>query len=534
MPYPGLHVTPHIRLARPLGQGGMSSVWVAEHLGLRTQIVVKFLNETFAKSPEMVARFQREAALASQVKSPHVVQMIDHGLAPDGVPYIAMELLEGRDLRHLLAERAPLPPHEVVAIVWQVAKALGRAHERGVVHRDIKPDNIFLCDVGHGEAFVKVLDFGIAKIGETGDLAATRTGVTLGTPYYMSPEQVVGSRVDARTDLWSLGVVTYECLTGRRPFDEQTIGAQSIAICQGEITPPTRLNPSLPPSVDAWFLRACARSPGARFSTARELADELARALQGPSAAADLRVGSAPFGPPPVDTWPRGGPPHASTPPYVSTPPHPSMPPHASTPLHLAAGRPALTPASAAPAVTALGTGATMRSASSASISPGRVLVPLAVLGAIVALGAAAFVLRARGGGEGAASSASAEAGAGVAGTATTAAAAIQPADAQAPAPASAPGPGLPGAPSAAPPGSAAAPGDSATAPAGSATAPGGSATASADAGGAAAPPPGASAAPGGAAARGAASPPRPRAPGVPASSTTKPPPKKKRDIDIR
>ncbi|AUX39861.1 hypothetical protein SOCE26_012560 [Sorangium cellulosum] len=214
MSYPGLHVTPHIRLVRPLGRGGMSSVWVAEHLGLRTHVVVKFLSDALAQSPEMVARFQREAALASQVKSPHVVQMIDHGLAPNGVPYIAMELLEGRDLRQLLAERGPLAPHEVVAILWQVAKALGRAHERGVVHRDIKPDNLFLCDVGHGELFVKVLDFGIAKVGAASDLGATRTGVTLGTPYYMSPEQVMGAKVDARADVWSLGVVAYECMTG--------------------------------------------------------------------------------------------------------------------------------------------------------------------------------------------------------------------------------------------------------------------------------------------------------------------------------
>ncbi|WP_437678164.1 serine/threonine-protein kinase [Sorangium sp. So ce131] len=484
MSYPGLHVTPHIRLVRPLGRGGMSSVWVAEHLGLRTQVVVKFLSDALAQSPEMVARFQREAALASQVKSPHVVQMIDHGLAPNGVPYIAMELLEGRDLRQLLAARGPLAPHEVVAILWQVAKALGRAHERGVVHRDIKPDNIFLCDVGHGELFVKVLDFGIAKVGAASDLGATKTGVTLGTPYYMSPEQVMGAKVDARADVWSLGVVAYECLTGRRPFDEPTIGALSIAICQGEIAPPTRANRALPPGVDAWFQRACARAPAARFGTARELVDELARALHGASSATG--VGAAAPAQPPVDTWPRGAPAGGSAP-------------------HLAAARPASQPAASAPALTTLGASATMHRASGAGRGSGRALLVLLLAGALAALGSVAFVLVARSGGAGAASSASADPPSGAA------AAAMAP-----PVPAGPPAEVQPAAPSA--PAEASPP-----VPSGPASAPG-------DTGAAAAPPPSASVAPGAA----STAAPRPRAPAAAPGSTSRPPQKKKRDIDIR
>src|SRR3974390_1637257 len=137
----------------------MGAVWVADHLSLRTQVVVKFMSEDLANKPEATARFSREAAAASQVKSPHVVQTFDHGVTADGVPYIVMELLEGHDLDHHLRSSGKLSPAEVVAVVGQLARALTKAHERGIVHRDIKPSNVFLCDAGGGEVFVKLLDF---------------------------------------------------------------------------------------------------------------------------------------------------------------------------------------------------------------------------------------------------------------------------------------------------------------------------------------------------------------------------------------
>jgi serine/threonine protein kinase len=198
-------VTSNVRLLRPLGEGGMGAVWLAEHLSLRTNVVVKFMAEDLAKSTEAKARFSREAAAASQVKSPHVVQMLDHGVLDDGAPYIVMELLEGRDLEQQLKASGHLEPREVVAIVAQLARALGRAHERAIVHRDIKPSNVFLCDAGGGELFVKLLDFGIAKGQEIGIAGSTtRTGSFIGSPYYMSPEQVVGAKdIDFRSDLWS-------------------------------------------------------------------------------------------------------------------------------------------------------------------------------------------------------------------------------------------------------------------------------------------------------------------------------------------
>jgi serine/threonine-protein kinase len=281
---PGTVVTASIRLVRRLGAGGMGSVWIAEHLALRTQVVVKFMAVELAASAEAVERFSREAAAAAQVKSPHVVQMLDHGVTADGIAFIVMELLEGHDLGKHLAARGRITIPETAEIIGQVCKALARAHERGIVHRDIKPDNIFLCGVGEGETFVKLLDFGIAKgdarlgVGSSG----TKTGTMIGTPYYMSPEQIVGARnIDRRTDLWSLGIVAYECVLGARPFNEDIFGALAIRIHSGPIPVPSQADPALPPAFDQWFARACARDVNARFGTAKEFGDGLARVASG-------------------------------------------------------------------------------------------------------------------------------------------------------------------------------------------------------------------------------------------------------------
>ncbi|HEY8086651.1 MAG TPA: serine/threonine-protein kinase, partial [Polyangiaceae bacterium] len=225
-------VTPKLRLVRPLGAGGMGAVWLAEHLALHTQVVIKFVSEKLVWSTEAVARFSREAAAASQVKSPHVVQMLDHGVSEHGLPYIVMELLEGHDLADHLTGGG-LPPREVVAIVTQLCRALARAHEVGVVHRDIKPSNVFLCQVGGGELFVKLLDFGVAKLKDStaSSGAETQSGALLGSPVYMSPEQLMGDkRVDYRSDLWSVGVLTFEALTGVRPFGGETVGALTMQV----------------------------------------------------------------------------------------------------------------------------------------------------------------------------------------------------------------------------------------------------------------------------------------------------------------
>jgi eukaryotic-like serine/threonine-protein kinase len=299
MPEPGTFVTPTVRLESELGQGGMGSVWLAEHTTLHTKVVVKFIAQAISKDHLTVSRFSREAAAAAAVKSPHVVQVHDHGVSPDGTPFIVMERLVGKDLAAVLDERKKLPPAEVIAVVTQVCKALSRAHEAGVVHRDIKPQNLFLCDDADGEVFVKLLDFGIAK--KEDGLSVTTTGAILGSPYYMSPEQVVGDKtIDQHSDLWSLGVVAYEALLGVRPFQGTTVGGLALAICSAPLPLPSAVDPSYGPAFDAWFAKACARDPKDRFGSAKQMADALHTALGNAEmslAATQSAIPSAPLSP---------------------------------------------------------------------------------------------------------------------------------------------------------------------------------------------------------------------------------------------
>ncbi|MEY2936727.1 MAG: hypothetical protein RL033_7476, partial [Pseudomonadota bacterium] len=195
------------RLEAPLGRGAMGEIWRAEHLGLKSQVAIKFLDSAIADDPEMLSRFSREAQSAAAVRSPHVVQIFDCGVE-GGAPYIAMELLQGQTLEARLHERQRLTSAELNQIFREVAAAVSKAHEVGVVHRDLKPGNIFLALEAEGE-ITKVLDFGIAKVATgTHTTGLTVTGTLLGTPHYMSPEQARGSRdVDYRSDLWSLAII---------------------------------------------------------------------------------------------------------------------------------------------------------------------------------------------------------------------------------------------------------------------------------------------------------------------------------------
>jgi eukaryotic-like serine/threonine-protein kinase len=257
----------------------MGEVWIADHLALRTQVVVKFLGQD-ADNPATIARFQREAAAAAQVKSPHVVQTLDFGVAPGGVPFIVMELLEGQDLAQTLKART-LSLSEVAHVVEGVSLALTKAHERGIVHRDIKPANIFLCDAGGGLPFVKVVDFGIAK-GIDDHNPVTTTGDVIGTPAYMSPEQLQAERdVDHRTDLWSLGVVAYRAAVGSLPFQGENVAAVAVSVLSAPLPRPSANQPALPAWFDGWFARACSRDRRYRFGSAREMAEAMLAAAQG-------------------------------------------------------------------------------------------------------------------------------------------------------------------------------------------------------------------------------------------------------------
>ena len=276
----GQPVTESIKLVRLLDQGSMGSVWVADHTGLGTQVAVKFMSAEIAKHPNLVTRFSREAHAAAQLKSPHVVQTFDHGVTPDGVPYIVMELLDGESLQKHLKREAHLDAAVTAQIIGQTCRALTRAHHLGVVHRDIKPANIFLTDEG-GDVFVKLLDFGVAKQ-LTGDLSMTRTNEKVGTPFYMGPEQLISAKhVDFRADLWSVGIVAYHCLVGQVPYKASTFGDLCLAVSRGVFTLPSAVRHELSPAVDAWFVRALAKKPENRFDSARQAADELSRAVRG-------------------------------------------------------------------------------------------------------------------------------------------------------------------------------------------------------------------------------------------------------------
>lgn len=276
----GVVVGNKIRIIRPLKRGGMGSVWVAEHQTLRMQVAVKFMAERLVQDHEYVERFAREAMSSAQIKSPHVVQVFDHGVF-DGTPFIVMELLDGEDMRTRIARAGPISVAEAGHILVQLSRALTKAHAAGIVHRDIKPDNIFLME-HDGEPFIKVLDFGVAKhAAQDAEHDMTGTGAMVGTPHYMSPEQILSARrVDHRADLWSVGVVMYRALTGSVPFQGETLGAVCVAIERAEFTPATQRRPDLPPTLDVWFARALAREPAQRFQSAKEMAEAFVAASE--------------------------------------------------------------------------------------------------------------------------------------------------------------------------------------------------------------------------------------------------------------
>jgi eukaryotic-like serine/threonine-protein kinase len=284
---PGTPVTANVRLERPLAQGAMGSVWLAEHLTLNTKVAVKFISDRLdPDDPEVLERFIREATAAAQIKSSHVVQTFDQGVMRDGTPYIVMEYLEGEGLGARLARIGRLPLAEAFRIVLQSTKALGSAHKAGIIHRDIKPDNIFLS-THDDDLHVKIFDFGIAKHRVDFDeqhgpnaeaqLGLTNVGVMIGTPEFMSPEQVASaSQVDHRADLWALAAVAYVCLTGRLPFAGKDVSDLCMRLLEADFVRPSALRPELPAALDGWFERAFARSIDDRFQSAREMAAALA------------------------------------------------------------------------------------------------------------------------------------------------------------------------------------------------------------------------------------------------------------------
>ncbi|MEM9490299.1 MAG: serine/threonine-protein kinase, partial [Myxococcota bacterium] len=282
---PGTVLLGKYRLERQLGQGGMGIVALATHLHLNQPVAIKFLLPEFASTTQVVERFRREAEAAFKLRSEHVCRIYDVGTLESGAPFMVMEFMDGCDLGELLAKQGPPTPSLTVDFILQACEALAEAHSLGIIHRDIKPSNFFLTHRSDGSPLVKLLDFGISKAPVAASQELTQTQNLLGTPAYMSPEQMRSSKeVDPRSDIWSLGIVLYQLMCGHRPFQAQ---AYSELCLQVAIDPVPPLPPGLlPPGLDVVVMRCLEKDPAQRFQNVGELAAALAPYAQSVNQAA--------------------------------------------------------------------------------------------------------------------------------------------------------------------------------------------------------------------------------------------------------
>jgi eukaryotic-like serine/threonine-protein kinase len=262
------------RLKRNIGKGGMGEVWEAYHSGLQGNVALKILRPDQDANPEVVQRFEQEAAAMCRLTHPNTVRVFDYGVTEDGIWYYAMELLEGQTLHELVNSTKKLDVSRALYIAHQATRALAEAHSQGIIHRDVKPENIFVAQAGGESDFVKVLDFGIAKLShEAANVTLTRTGAIFGTPTYMSPEAAGGRPMDARSDVYGMGAVLYCMIAGHPPFQ----GANPTELLMAHMnTPPKPLSAldgvTVPLEVDALVMRCLAKNPDDRFSDAGQLA----------------------------------------------------------------------------------------------------------------------------------------------------------------------------------------------------------------------------------------------------------------------
>jgi serine/threonine-protein kinase len=267
-------------IMKKLGEGGMGQVYLAEHVKMGRRSAIKVMNPSMVHDPEAVARFNREAANASRISDSHVCAIYDFGETPDGLIYLAMEFIEGEPLTELIRQEGALPVARAADIAIQVAAALQAAHDLGIVHRDLKPDNIMLSRSRDGADAVKVVDFGLAKAvgGEGGGQKVTRTGLVVGTPEFMSPEQLSGDKLDGRSDVYSLGLVLFNMLTGTLPFPADSVQEAMIKRLTDEPAELIEVRPDLhfPPGLQQTLDTALARSPVDRYQSAAKLAHDLA------------------------------------------------------------------------------------------------------------------------------------------------------------------------------------------------------------------------------------------------------------------
>jgi len=281
---PGLVIGGKYRLEEEIGRGSMGTVYRAVHVTLGQRVAIKLISGEHLQSTEARKRFSVEAKAAAKLRSRHVVQVYDDGETPEGNPYIVLEYLEGETLEQRLEREHDLPLADAVRVVAHVSRALARAHAQGIVHRDLKPANIFLVKSEDDEVgwIAKVLDFGIAKLDNQGEKGTTQAGTVLGTPLFMSPEQVRGaSSVDHRADLYSLGMCLFHVLTGDYAHYSPNYSDILIAICTLPLPSLREKSPWVPAAVEQWFQRACAREPLERFQSADEMSEALQAAAGG-------------------------------------------------------------------------------------------------------------------------------------------------------------------------------------------------------------------------------------------------------------
>jgi serine/threonine-protein kinase len=266
-------------LTAKLGEGGMGVVYLAEHPVIGRKVAMKAIHPELSRNPEVVSRFVTEAKAVNQIGNEHIVDIHDFGNTPDGEFYFIMEYLQGEALSDRLRRISVIDPERAATVAIQVADALGASHQHGIIHRDLKPENIFLITKGHATDFVKVLDFGLAKLTQGEEKAShkTRTGSVMGTPYYMAPEQCEGkANIDHRADIYSLGVILFEMLTGKVPFAGEGYGEIIVKHITTPAPSPRSINPSISPALEAIVMRALAKGRENRFQTMESMASALA------------------------------------------------------------------------------------------------------------------------------------------------------------------------------------------------------------------------------------------------------------------
>jgi eukaryotic-like serine/threonine-protein kinase len=361
------------RIDRHLASGGMGAVFRAHHLSLRKDVALKVLRPELTASVDLQERFRRESQIAASLEHRHIVRVTDFRRSPEGLLYLAMELLDGESLFDRLRREGFLPPEEAVELLWQLCDGLEAAHAKGVVHRDLKPENVFLAR-GPGGELVKILDFGIAKMADPGSGSGTQSGMVVGTPEYLSPEQATGSAIDARADLYTVGLIGWRMLAGRHPFKADDARALLMMQATQPVPPLAEVRPDLAacPLLLAAIARACQKDPAARYQSAGEFKADLGAVL-------DHGLGLLPVATPP---------PAVSYTSLETVPPRPSPASPSGSTIELGAPYQAEDGRAAAPASLPLTRGleARLRRHPRVAIAFGLLLVAVAVGGALAAV----------------------------------------------------------------------------------------------------------------------------------------------------